>query len=184
MKAKVNNMTINILEGDLLSQKVAAIVNSTDTNLTLSPELKALAGDEVAEAIKQIGWCDVGAAAITPAGNLAFQKLIHAVGPRWGEGSERGKLASVTWQCLNLAEQERLRSIAMPAISTGKNGYPLENCALTMLTQIIDYSFEALKYLKSVTICVDNAAALEAFENELARQLQDLKSSGEDAVRV
>lgn len=184
MKAKINNVTINIVLGEVPAQKVAAIVNATDTNPMLPPILAAIAGDQVIAELNQIGWCDVGSAVITSAGGLSFQKLIHTVGPRWGEGAERGKLANATWHCLHLAEQHRLRSIAMPAISTGKNGYPLENCAMTMLSQIIDYTFEDLKYLKTILICLDNPTALDAFEAELAQQLQDLKSSGADTMRV
>jgi O-acetyl-ADP-ribose deacetylase (regulator of RNase III) len=127
----------------------------------------------------------VGSAVVTSAGRLiTVQKLIHAVGPRWGEGSERGKLANVTWECLRLTEENRLKSLAMPGISTGALGYPVENCAKTMLTQIIDFTFENLKSLRAVTICLDNAVALEIFQNEFENQLQDLKQSGEGKVRA
>ncbi len=121
---------------------------------------------------------------MTGPGNLAVDKIIHAVGPRWGEGSERGKLANVTLECLRLAENNRLKSIALPPISTGALGYPLENCAKTMLTQIVDFTFENLKHLRQVTICMDTVHAFAAFQQEFQQQLQELKETGEGKVKV
>ncbi len=184
MKAKVNQVTIYLIEQDLWAVEVAGVVNATDTNLALPADLLARAGDALAQEVKQIGWCDVGNAVITSAGNLPYDHIIHAVGPRWGEGSERGKLANVTWLALRLAEQHKLRSIALPAISAGKLGYPLENCAITMLSQIIDFTFEQLRHLRHIYLCLDSPVALEIFVTEFTRQLQDLKSSGEGKVRV
>lgn len=184
MKGKVNKVTIQVLQGDLLMLPAAAVVNDTNTDLTLSPRLISLAGVEVVRETAQIGYCDVGSAVITTAGNLTAEKLIHTVGPRWGEGSERGKLANAVFECLQLAESNRLKSIAFPAISTGAMGYPLENCATTMLTQIIDFTFEDLKHLRQVTICLDDAHALSIFSQELARQLDALKQDNQGRVQV
>ncbi len=184
MKAKVNKVTIEIIQDTLLNLPVTAIVNATDPNLTLPPEISRRGGPTLQAQCHEIGWCDVGAAVITEAGDLPFEKIIHAVGPRWGEGSERAKLALVTLHILQLAEENKLKSIALPAISTGALGYPLENCAKTILTQIIDYTFENLKYLRTIIICVDSAVALSAFRQEFERQIKDLKESGEGKVKV
>lgn len=184
MKVKVNRVTISLTQNDIFSLSVEAIVNSTDTNLALPTILEARAGDEVLQATKTIGWCDVGEAVITIAGNLTAQKIIHAVGPRWGEGSERGKLANVTLICLQIAEQNHLKSIAIPPISIGSSGYPLENCARTMLTQIIDYTFENPRFLKAIIVCVDDMTTFSIFQNEMNRQLQELRETGQGSVAV
>lgn len=184
MKAKVNKVTIRIVQSDILSLPVSGIVTATDPNLSLSPTLAAKAGADVQRECREIGWVGIGSAAITSAGNLPFEKIIHAVGPRWGEGSERGKLANVTLHALQLAESNQLKSIALPAISTGALGYPLENCAKTMLTQIVDYTFEDLKHLRTVIVCVDTPLAFEVFKTEFSRQLEELKESGDGKVKV
>lgn len=184
MKAKVNKVTIQIVRDDILALSVNGIVTSTDPNLSLSPDLSVKAGIDVQRECREIGWCDVGSAVITDAGNLLVEKLIHAVGPRWGEGSERAKLANVTLHCLRLAEENQLKSIALPPISTGALGYPLEHCAKIMLTQIIDFTFEDLKYLRTVILCVVDIVAFEAFQREFERQLGDLKESGEGKVKI
>lgn len=185
MKAKVNKISIQVIQGDLLSLPVAGVVTVTDPNLHLDPKLLARAGAQVQAQTQQIAWADVGTAVITGSGNLKnVEKIIHAVGPRWGEDSARGKLALVTWQCLSLAEDNGLKSIALPPISTGALGYPLEGCAKTMIEQVIDFTFEKLKALRTIIMCVDSLNALKVFEAELQRQLTDLKATGEGQVRV
>lgn len=184
MKAKVNKVTIQVVQGDILSLPVAAIVNDTDTDLEMSPRLLGKVGAAIQRELALIGYCEVGSAVITSAGDLGFEKIIHTVGPRWGEGSERGKLSNAVFECLRLAETHKLKSIAFPAISVGANGYPLENCAKTMLTQIIDYTFEDLKYLRTIIICLNDELALEAFKREFQHQLEELKQDGEAKVQV
>jgi O-acetyl-ADP-ribose deacetylase (regulator of RNase III) len=184
MKAKVNKVTIQLVQGDLFALPVGGIVHPTDTNLYVSPELIARTGPSVAHACAAIGWCDVGSAVVTDAGSLPVEKLIHVVAPRWGEGSERGKLASITLESLRIAEQNRLKSVALPAISVGVLGYPVENCAATMLMQIIDFTFEDPKYLRTILLCLSDAAVYDVFKHEFATQLRELKEAGDGEVKV
>lgn len=181
MKAKINKVTIQTLQADLWSLPVAAVVHATDTDLSVPADLLHRIGSTVARELEYIGYCPVGEAIITGGGNLLFEKIIHTVGPRWGEGSERGKLAGAVFECLRLAEVNGLKSLALPAISTGSQGYPLENCATTMLTQIIDYTFEDLRSLRRIVLCLESDIAQEIFEREFARQLAEL---GADAGRA
>jgi O-acetyl-ADP-ribose deacetylase len=182
MKAKINKVTVRLTQETIFSVNAESIVNATDPNLSLPAELAARAGIEVVHECIAIGWCDVGSAKITGAGNLNADKIIHAVGPRWGEGSERGKLANVTWECLHLAETNNLKSVALPAISTGALGYPLENCATTMLTQIVDFTFEDLKHLRTILLCLPDELTFEAFRHEFEHQLEELRQSGTATV--
>lgn len=184
MKAKVNKVTIEIVQGNLLTMPVRGIVNATDTNLNLSNALVEKVGSDVQRICREIGWCDVGFAVVTSAGKSPYEKLIHTVGPRWGEGSERGKLANATLRSLQLAEENQLKSIAMPAISVGSFGYPVENCAIVMLNEIVDFTFENLKYLRHVIICLDSERALTIFMGEFERIILELKASGEGKVRA
>lgn len=184
MKAKINKVTIQVKQADLLAQSVSGIVNATDTDLTLPARLAETVGSEVQRQLAEVGSVAVGSAIITSGGGSGFDRIIHVVGPRWGEGSERGKLINATFECLRLAEDNKLKSIAMPAISTGALGYPLENAAKTILTQVIDYTFEDLKYLRAVVLCLDNDVVLKAFAREFEDQLQELKQAGEGKVQV
>jgi O-acetyl-ADP-ribose deacetylase (regulator of RNase III) len=186
MKAKVNKVTIQLHAGDVYSSGAAAVAVQTNSDLALSDALLARTGPNVLRETTLIGWCDVGSAVITGKGDLPapIEKVIHVVGPRWGEGSERGKLAGATFECLRLAETNRQKSLALPPISTGTLGYPLENCAKTMIAQVIDYAFEELKHLNRVIFCLDETIAFDIFKRELSSQLNDLKASGEGKVQV
>lgn len=184
MKAKVNKITVQIVQDDILSLNVGGLVNPTDTNLRLSPALVVKTGAAIQQICATIGWCETGYAVVTDAGDLPVEKLIHVVGPRWGEGSERGKLASATLECLRLAEQHRLKSVAMPAISVGVLGYPAENCAKTMLTHILDFTFEDPKYLRTIIVCLDDPLVYQIFKAEFDAQIQELKAAGDGEVKV
>ena len=66
---------------------------------------------------------------MTSGGKLPCKHVIHAVGPVWGEGEEDKKLARAITSALEKAEELRLCSISLPAISTGIFGFPLERAA-------------------------------------------------------
>lgn len=179
MKAKVNKVTIRLIQGDILALNVDVIVHSTDPTLTLPHRLGTLAGPSLEQETLLLGWCDVGSAVMTGAGKLPAKKMIHAVGPRWGEGSERGKLANATWETLRLVEAGGFKSVALPAIAAGAvGGYPIENCARIMMHQIVDFTFEPLKALREIIVCLDTDVALDVFEREFERQLEELKDTG------
>jgi len=93
------------------------------------------------------------------------------------------KAANATFECLRLAETAHLKSIAFPAISTGSMGYPLENCATTMLSHIVDYTFEDLRYLRGVAICLTDKLPYEVFCREFQLQLNMLKEDGSAKVQ-
>ncbi|MCU0513673.1 MAG: macro domain-containing protein [Anaerolineae bacterium] len=179
MKAKVNKVTIRLVQGDLLSLTVEVLVHSTTPTLSLPDWLTRAAGSALERETLLIGWCDVGSAVMTGAGRLSAKKMIHAVGPRWGEGSERGKLANTTWETLRLAEEHEHKSIALPPIATGAvGGYPVENCARVMMQQIVDFTFEPLRFLREIIVCVENETEFQAFQREFTRQIEDLKDTG------
>jgi O-acetyl-ADP-ribose deacetylase (regulator of RNase III) len=184
MKAKVNKVNIQIVQDDPYRLPANGVVHVTDPNLSLSPALGAKAGPDVVEACKEIGWCMVGSAVITAAGNLPFEKMIHAVAPRWGEGSERGRLANLTLKCLRLAEDHQLKSLSFPAIATGTLGYPLESSAHIMLKEIFDFTYEDLRYLRAIYIGVESAIALDAFNQELARLSREWQTSGTGHIKA
>lgn len=185
MKAKINKTNIELRVAQPVDLAVEAAVIVSDPNLTVAPQLAERVGSQVQAECKRIGWADVGTAVMTSAGQLTdIMKLIHAVAPRWGEGSERGKLANVVWECLRIAENSQLKSIALPAISVGTLGFPLESCANVMLTRIIDYTFEDTRSLRQVVVALADDMQLDVFKAEFERQISDLRQSGEGRVRA
>lgn len=178
MQTQVNAVTIELLQGDITDLATDAVVNAANSSLLLGAGVAgAIArkgGPSIQVECSQIGYCEVGEAVITGAGNLPARYVIHAVGPHMSESNARGKLASATRSVLALAERHQIESLALPAISTGVFGYPLEGCAQVMLQVIINYTFEDLLYLRRVIVCLYDAHAFAIFERELRQQIADL----------
>jgi O-acetyl-ADP-ribose deacetylase (regulator of RNase III) len=178
METVLNGVTVELVQGDITELDTDAIVNAANSQLILGAgvagAINRKGGPTIQEECLKIGQCEVGGAVITGGGNLKARHVIHAVGPRMGEGSEAGKLGNAVRASLNLMEQHGLSSIAFPAISTGVFGYPLESCADVMLRAIIDYTYEDLKTLDHIIVCLYDGRAFEIFKTEFQRKLDEL----------
>lgn len=122
-------MPIRILQGDITELDVEAITNAANEHLKLGTGVAgAIArkgGPEIQQACDRIGYTPVGTAVLTPGGRLKARYVIHAVGPRYGVDPEPERLlAQAVRATLELAEQQGIRSLALPAISTGVFGFP------------------------------------------------------------
>lgn len=180
MKARVNKTTIQTTQGDILSLSTDAIVIAADTTLHPSTQLLQRTGDTILSEIQAIGSRRVGDVAITNAGQMDnTRKIIHAIGPRWGEPGARANLGLVTWRCLEIARDHALKSIAVPPISIGTLGYPVEACAKIMFDQIIDFTFEDAKKPRKIVLCLPDKFIQNVFDAELKRQVTAFKESGD-----
>ena len=121
-----------LLQGNLIDQEVDAIVNPTDEILSGGGGLDAIihraAGPKLRKACDKLQNCDTGDAKITPGFELAAKYVIHAVGPEYKDGQhgEPELLARCYRKILQMAKDNNLTSIAIPAISTGVFKYPCE----------------------------------------------------------
>ena len=173
MELRVNDSAIELVQGDITELATDAIVNAANTQLQL--------GGGVAGAIRRKGGpaiqadCDrhgpirVGEAAITTAGELKARHVIHAVGPRTGvDRPEDDLLAGATRHSLRLADENGLKSVAFPAVSTGVFGYPIERCATVMLQAAIEY-LRGRTGLERIVFCLYTASDYAVFEAELSK---------------
>jgi O-acetyl-ADP-ribose deacetylase (regulator of RNase III) len=153
----INESRIILVEGDITELDVDAIINAANTQLILGSgvagAIREKGGPSIQEECNRLGGTYVGGAVMTGAGNLRSRHVIHAVGPRMGEGEEESKLRNATMNSLLLAEEHRLESIAFPAISTGVFGYPVDKCADIMLTVVVEY-LKRPSNLKEVYFCL------------------------------
>lgn len=164
-------MEIRIIEGDITTLEVDAIVNAANTALQhgggVAAAIARRGGPSIQEESNRIGFVPTGRAAPTGAGDLPAKWVIHAVGPRMGEGDEDRKLESATRAALECAVEIGAESIAFPAISAGIFGFPMDRCARIMLRTVQGFGSEP-GTLRSVTFCLFGKEALEEFERAMA----------------
>jgi len=177
--ARKNHIVINledtqleIVEGDITELEIDAIVNAANEDLKLGSgvagAIREKGGPSIQEECDRIGHTAVGTAVMTGAGGLKARQVIHAVGPRMGEGDEDRKLASAVRSALALADRNGLRSIALPAISTGVFGFPMDRAARITLTEIHRYLQGGTKIERVVVVLYDNDA-FQTYRRELRR---------------
>jgi len=175
MQTTINGVKVELIQGDITDLKVDAIVNAANSRLLLGSGVAGAIDDKGGPSIQaecdRIGHCDVGSAVVTGAGRLPAKHVIHAVGPRMGEGNEPAKLTGATRTTLQLAAQHNLESIAFPAISTGVYGYPLDACARIMLGVIFDFARQTPSTVKHIVMCLYDNRAYNAFASEFQKLL-------------
>ncbi|HEY8022588.1 MAG TPA: macro domain-containing protein [Thermoanaerobaculia bacterium] len=168
----MDRTVLELVQGDITDLEVDAIVNAANEKLRLGAgvagAIRAKGGASIQEECNRIGGTPVGTAVMTGAGHLKARQVIHAVGPSMGEGDEDRKLASAVRAALALADRRGLKSIALPAISTGVFGFPLDRAARVMLTEIHRYLQGGTK-LERVVVSLWEDEAFETFKRELRR---------------
>jgi O-acetyl-ADP-ribose deacetylase (regulator of RNase III) len=160
-----------VVRGDLLEQPVDAIVNAANGHLAhgggvagiisraAGPALQA----ESDALIQRKGPLPTGAAAVTSAGKLPFKGVIHAVGPRYGEGDEERKLVEALSSAFALAVEKGWTSVAFPAVSAGIFSVPLDVCARAYLAAA------RASRLSKVRLCLRDQPVIDAVLREMKR---------------
>ena len=133
-----------VVTGDLLSERVDAIVNAANGHLAhgggVAYAISRAAGPELdresEEIVRARGPVPVGGAVVTGAGRLPFKGVIHCVGPQLGEGDEEAKLVQALRSAFERAEERGWSSVSFPAVSSGIFAVPLETCARAYVSAV------------------------------------------------
>ena len=172
--------TLTLVQGDLTQEPAEAIVNAANAYLRH--------GGGVAGAIVRRGgpviqresdaWVRAHGplrhdqAAVTGAGALPARYVIHVVGPRWGSGDEAAKLRAAVHAALRAAQGLGVRSLALPAISTGIFGYPVEQAAAVIVQALRDAVAQGLvPTVTDLRLVLYDAATARAFQAVAGRLL-------------
>jgi O-acetyl-ADP-ribose deacetylase (regulator of RNase III) len=101
--------------------------------------------------------CATGAAKITKGYNLPAKWVIHTVGPVWrgGKYNEEEILAQCYQNCLKIAQEYGIKTLAFPAISTGAYGFPLERACRIAVREVRDWLAESQTLEKVILVCFD-----------------------------
>jgi O-acetyl-ADP-ribose deacetylase (regulator of RNase III) len=163
---------IRIAEGNIALLDVEAVVNAANRHLQLgggvAGAIRAYGGPSIQGECDKLGPIEVGEAVLTGGGNLTARYVIHAVGPRMGEGDEAAKLAKATQSSLEIARRNKIQRVAFPAISTGIFGFPLRECSEIMLRSAIDF-LKKNDVPKEIVFCLFGQEAHSVFLQALER---------------
>ena len=173
MKIRINETDLELTRGDITEMDTEAIVNAANAGLVLGAgvagAIRARGGPAIQEECDRIGGTYVGGAVVTGGGNLKARYVVHAVGPRMGEGDEDRKLENATLNSLKRADEKIMESISFPAISTGIFGFPIGRAADIMLAAAADY-LKGGTSLKRVVFCLFDQAGFDVFAAEFKQK--------------
>lgn len=172
LSIQLEGTQLELVSGDITEMGTEAIVNAANETLQMGSGVAgAIAekgGPSIQEECDRIGGTPVGTAVITGAGDLDAKHVIHAVGPRWGEGEEDRKLQSAIRASLALADRHGLKSIALPALSAGVFEFPMDRCARILLTEVYRYLQGGTK-IERVVVALWGDETFDTFKLELRR---------------
>jgi O-acetyl-ADP-ribose deacetylase (regulator of RNase III) len=178
---------LRLVVGDITKLSVDAIVNAANSGLNggggVDGAIHRAGGRAIMRELDvirtNVGGCPTGSAVSTGAGSLPAQYVYHAVGPVYHGGGhgEAAQLASCYRKCLELAEQDGVRTISFPAISTGVYGYPVEEAARIALDTIASHLKDPGGAVREVLLVLFDQNAYSAYARVAARRFPSGQTS-------
>jgi O-acetyl-ADP-ribose deacetylase (regulator of RNase III) len=165
---------IKIIKTDITTLEIDAIVNAANRSLLggggVDGAIHQAAGPELLEACRKLKGCETGEAKVTEGFKLPAKWVIHTVGPIWSNGlkDEAALLVKCYIECMKLAKEYRLKSIAFPAISCGVYRFPVSQAAriaISTLSEVLKNN----KQLELVYLSCFSDEVFEAYEEALGR---------------
>jgi len=179
--------TLVLTQGDITRQTTDAIVNAANSSLMggggVDGAIHRAGGPVILEECKKVRKTQypqglpAGQAVATAAGRLPAKHVIHTVGPIWHGGlrGEPEQLISAYRECLRVADELGLHSIAFPAISTGVYRYPVERATAIAVDTTVQ-QLKTTKHVREVTFVVFDSHSFQVY----AREFERLSSSDPD----
>lgn len=155
---KSTGVKVRIEIGNIVEYDCDAIVNAANSRLMAGGGVcgaifKAAGYEKLSKECMSIGWCETGHAVITKGYNLKAKYIIHTVGPIYSGYESAKDLKNAYYNTLKLADDNKLKSIAIPSISTGIYGYPKDKAAKIAVEEVVKYKSNSLEEI--ILVCFD-----------------------------
>lgn len=169
-------MTIEATAGDITVLDVEVVVNAANEHLqhgggvalAIARAGAPVVDDESARWVSEHGPLSPGETAVTGAGSMPATWIVHVVGPRFRAGQEnRQLLEEAVTAALDRAGDLGARSIALPAISAGIFGYPLDEACAVIVGTVKRWTAEHPSTLERIVLCGFDSRAKEAFVSRI-----------------
>jgi len=161
---------MRLQKGDITDLEVEAFVYYARPDLILGSgyggAISLRGGPKIQEDLKKFGTIGTGEAVVTSAGNMKAKYIIHAVGPRFQEENTEEMLRTTTLSILQRAEENKIQTLAFPAMGVGFYGVPVEVCAKIVLGTVKEY-LENPTALREVVFCLRDSREYASFQERL-----------------
>ena len=123
---------VRVVEGDLLDQRVDAIVNAWNRNIIpwwlllpqgVSGAIKRRAGYQPFRELARAGPMPLGSAVVTSAGRLPYQGIIHVAGINMLWRASEQSIRDSVRNALARAREHGFHSLAFPIIGAGSGSF-------------------------------------------------------------
>ncbi|XP_070689465.1 protein mono-ADP-ribosyltransferase PARP14 [Pempheris klunzingeri] len=178
---------VSVSKADMCSFSADAVVNAANEDLqhigglalallkAAGPELQKISNDY----ISANGKLRPGDAVVTGACNLPCKYVVHAVGPRFSNSDKKtsvSRLKLVVKESLRQAEKVNCTTIALPAISSGVFGFPVDLCAQTIAQAVREYCDRpgSPRSLKEIHLVDNNDNTVRVLATAVNKEFSDL----------
>ncbi|XP_074157490.1 protein mono-ADP-ribosyltransferase PARP9 [Sminthopsis crassicaudata] len=186
-----SQIELSVWKDDLTSHAVDAVVNAANENLShgggLALALLKTGGPVIAEEseniIKLCQKVPVGKIAVTSGGQLPCSEIIHAVGPQWSVINQEKCYSQLKEAILNILKyvvsgSSVIKTVAIPAISSGIFGFPLNLCVGIIVDTIMTFSdYQRSKILKEIHLVSNEEPTVAAFKRSCEEFLWRITSA-------
>ncbi|KAL4427507.1 hypothetical protein ABPG74_015210 [Tetrahymena malaccensis] len=190
-QTKIGQTQVSIVQNDLTLEEVEAIVNAANSFLShgggvagaISRKGGKIIQQQSDEIIKKRNKIKNGDSVTTDAGKLPCKKVIHTVGPIWEDGNsnEKEELARCMKTILEEAQKYELKTLSIPAISSGIFGFPKDLCAKILLSETQNLlKSQYSDYFKEIRFCNFDNETVQVFIQEFENQFEKKEKEEEE----
>lgn len=168
---QIKNTELKIIQGDITSLAVDAIVNAANNELVMgggvAAAIKKKGGKIIEEEAVKKGPIKIGEAIFTSAGNLKAKYVIHTATMGLDFDTDETKIRDSCRNALKVAEKLKIESVAFPALGCGVGGFPLLAAAKIMAQEAWKHLRETESCLKEIIFCLYDKEAYDTFNKNV-----------------